>query len=399
MSRRDDPARTTRLGRVRHRVGTVIVAVVALMISFTGVSMVPALTAPGTAPVPARIAEWARGIGLGGLVNLAERLSYRPPRAGGHPGPDSPLGRTVPDPSRTDATPAPATHHWKRPHSSGPTGSRRKRPVQPLMPPTITPLARPAISGEDQWHLTAGSHGHPAFGYTFMRPDAVHTSYTAAITWFDPRQVRATLHPGAAEPGPGHWGVPNKITDRAGLIAAFNSGFKISDSRGGYYENGHYAHHLRNGAASFVIDRSGRFRVVDWGRDLTMNRSIVAVRQNLRLLVDHGRLASGITGNRQHAWGATVGNRKYVWRSGVGERADGTIVNVVGPALSAKSLAVLLQRAGAVRGMELDINTDWTSIVLYHGTAAHNLLPDMYRSPSRYDTTSERDFVTLNLIT
>jgi len=364
-----------------------VVTLVALIVMATGVSMVPALTAPGTAPVAARIAEWARGVGLGGLVNLAERLTYRPPRSGGRPGPDSPLGQSSQDPTHA------ATHQ--------PTG--RKTPpasahsAKPLMPPSIPPIARPPIRGEGQWHVAAGSSTNPALAYTFMRPDAVHTSYTVAVTWFNPKLVRATLHPGAAEPGSGHWGEPEKITNYAGLIAAFNSGFKISDAQGGYYQNGHYARRLRSGAASFVIDRNGRFQVVDWGRDATLNPSIVAVRQNLKLLVDHGQLAPGIAANRQSRWGATVGNRKYVWRSGVGERADGTIVNVVGPALSAESLAILLQRAGAVRGMELDINTDWTSFITYHGHKPHNLLPDMYRSPYRYNTTSERDFVSLKI--
>ncbi|MBO0812277.1 MAG: phosphodiester glycosidase family protein [Microlunatus sp.] len=373
-----------------------VVSLAVLIMAATGVSMVPALTAPGTAPVTARIAEWARGAGLGGLVNIAERLSYRAPRTGGRPGPDSPLGANHADPNPgATGVPVPAANQRK---ASGSRRSSAPKPKPPLMPPTITPVAKPPISGEDHWHIAAGSAAHPALAYTFMRPDAVHTSYTAAVTWFDPQRVRATLHPGAAEPGAGHWGVADKITDRSGLIAAFNSGFKIADARGGYYENGHYAAPLRNGAASFVIDRNGRFQVVDWGRDTTMNSGIAAVRQNLRLLVDHGRLAPGIASNWQQNWGATVGNQKYVWRSGVGERADGTIVNVVGPALSAKSLAILLKRAGAVRGMELDINTDWTSFVLYHGNADRNLLPDMFRSPYRYDTASERDFVTLKLV-
>ena len=371
-----------------HRIGTIVVALVAVIITATGISMAPALAAPGTAPVPARIAEWARGVGLGGLVNLAERLSYRPPRAGGRPGPDSPLGQ---------GSQGPTTAGTNKPARGG-TTPRSPHSAAPLMPPSISPLARPTISGEDQWRITAGSARNPAFAYTFMRPDAVHTSYTAVVTWFNPKLVHATLHPGAAEPGAGHWGEADKITNYSDLIAAFNSGFKIADADGGYYQNGHYAHRLSNGAASFVIYRSGRFRVVDWGRDATMNRSVVAVRQNLKLLVDHGQLARGIAANRQTRWGATVGNRKYVWRSGVGERADGTIVNVVGPALSAESLAILLKRAGAVRGMELDINTDWTSFITYHGHAAHNLLPDMYRSPYRYNTTSERDFVTLKLV-
>ena len=40
--------------------------------------------------------------------------------------------------------------------------------------------------------------------------------------------------------------------------------------------------------------------------------------------------------------------------------------------------------------MELDINPEWTSFVSYPET--RNLLPDMQRSATRYDTTSSRDF-------
>ena len=74
---------------------------------------------------------------------------------------------------------------------------------------------------------------------------------------------------------------------------------------------------------------------------------------------------------------------------------------VAGDRLSALSLATLLQRAGAVRGMELDINRDWTSFVVYRTPAGHvtehNALPDMRRSPSRYDQPSSRDFLALYL--
>ena len=57
------------------------------------------------------------------------------------------------------------------------------------------------------------------------------------------------------------------------------------------------------------------------------------------------------------------------------------------------TLADILARAGAVRAMELDINTDWVDFATYHphsasGLAAPangtNLLPDMYGGPNRY---------------
>jgi len=79
---------------------------------------------------------------------------------------------------------------------------------------------------------------------------------------------------------------------------------------------------------------------------------------------------------------------------------------VVMPALSARSLAVLLQRAGAVRAMELDINKAWVSFMWYSpaaggsaagGSAAggsptpHKLL-EFNRPADRYYAVNNRDF-------
>jgi len=59
------------------------------------------------------------------------------------------------------------------------------------------------------------------------------------------------------------------------------------------------------------------------------------------------------------------------------------------------SLAAIMIHAGAVRAMELDINTYWTSFITYHHPGAGdpaNLLPTMDRSPERYLTPDDRDF-------
>jgi len=59
------------------------------------------------------------------------------------------------------------------------------------------------------------------------------------------------------------------------------------------------------------------------------------------------------------------------------------------------SLAAIMIRAGAVRAMELDINSFWVSFISYrHGgpLGAANLLPNMTRSPLRYLTQDDRDF-------
>ena len=63
-----------------------------------------------------------------------------------------------------------------------------------------------------------------------------------------------------------------------------------------------------------------------------------------------------------------------------------------------ESIAKALIRAGAVRAMELDINSYWTSFISYGAPGAgqpKNLLPGMERSALRYLEPDDRDFFTV----
>ena len=133
---------------------------------------------------------------------------------------------------------------------------------------------------------------------------------------------------------------------------------------------------MRKDAASFVIYRNGSANIADWGRDATLTPDVVSVRQNLDLLVDHGKPVPGLNPNDTTRWGYTLGNAVYVWRSGVGITASGALVYAGGPGLNITTLADILARAGAVRAMELDINTDWVNFAAYdpHGRT-HPRLP------------------------
>jgi hypothetical protein len=91
----------------------------------------------------------------------------------------------------------------------------------------------------------------------------------------------------------------------------------------------------------------------------------------------------------------------------VGITANGALVYVGGPALNITTLANLLVDAGAVRGMELDINTDWVSLATYAPTPPQtaaapsngtDLLPTMVGTPARYfEPYWARDFFTMSV--
>ena len=82
-----------------------------------------------------------------------------------------------------------------------------------------------------------------------------------------------------------------------------------------------------------------------------------------------------------------MGNAIYVWRSGIGITADGALVYVGGPGLNITDLANLLVRAGAVRAMELDINTDWVNFSRLPTGHAHrtSVGGQRFRTPSGHD--------------
>jgi hypothetical protein len=79
---------------------------------------------------------------------------------------------------------------------------------------------------------------------------------------------------------------------------------------------------------------------------------------------------------------------------------------VGGPGLNITDLANLLVRAGAVRAMELDINTDWVNFSTYQpatpsgpasGANGSELLPAMTGTPARYfEPWWARDFFTMS---
>ena len=184
----------------------------------------------------------------------------------------------------------------------------------------------------------------------------------------------------------------------ARLLAAFNSGFRVADSHGAFMMDGRAVGSLRDGAATLIIKSDGSMNVGAWGRDVGVADNPQAIRQNLDLIVDGGKSVPGLDENTSTKWGKTVGNQMYVWRSGIGIDSAGRVIYVGSDGLSVKSLAGLLQRAGAVRAMELDINHAWVSFNVFHHTAdgqttGTKLLAGMKKSANRYLTADSRDYI------
>ena len=364
---------------LRLRTVRVILVLIAVFCVWVGISVGQALVAPGGGSTSSKLAEWARDHYLGPVVTFGEWLTYDPPKVGGKP------GFSLAAPSGVAASKQyKATAHG----------------FQPNIPKKLTSFARPPLSGEGVWRVLETVKGEPAIFGTYLRPDAVHTFYVAGIVSLDQRLVSFQLRPGAEDPGPGNWKASSWIPPgtRRGLLATFNGGFKLDSAGGGFYLNGARRGALVTGAASVVYYRNGTIKIGAWGSEVRMTPNVVGVRQNLKLLIDHGKISASVNNDVIGAWGATLGGGYYVWRSGIGITEGGRVIFVYGPSLNAQDLANLLKRAGAVEAMQLDINPEWMSFEYYqaHGHPSDptpvNLLPTQQQSGYRYYSIYSRDF-------
>jgi hypothetical protein len=369
--------------RPRRTIGTAVLAALLIVLVPVGWSYGHALTRPGNESVGIRTTEWVRDHGGRGIVAWAENFwySHHAPKKGGVPA-LSALPTVTTPPSAPPTTVVPAD-----------------------VPAPVRLLASPALPGEGQWQATGrrALDGLPFLYTTFMRPDPVHTSLVTGLAWMDPKLVRFDLYSGYQEPGGHGWALTAPIPEavRPGLVAAFNSGFKLADSRGGYMAEGRVApgHPLVPGRAALIVYNDGTATVGMWGRDATATSNVRAVRENLQLLIDGGVEAPNLDVNSLAIWGWTVKNKTLVWRSGVGVDAKGHLIYAAGNGLSVHSLANVLLAAGCVRAMELDINSEWTTFLSYQsdpsvpgGTTGTKLIPQMQASTDRYFTASDRDF-------
>ena len=292
-----------------------------------------------------------------------------------------------------------ATHH-------SPRGAHRARPAADLSraaatrttgthhaaAPATTPAVSPVGTPTAQWRTVATVGGRTAAWVT------VRAGVT--LLRFDQRVAHLVLHAGSADPGPGPWAYGDSIRggERSRLVAAFNSGFRLSTGAGGWESGGRSAVALATGRASIVTYRNGFTDIGAWRQGVPSGSSPVAsVRQNLSLLVSHGAVPSSTTTCVETCWGATLGGGASVARSALGIDGQGRLVYA---AISSGTPAVLAQGlldGGVRRAAELDINPEWVAAYLFHHSGRglpgfEPVTPGQVGIPGHFLTPDSRDF-------
>ena len=211
--------------------------------------------------------------------------------------------------------------------------------------------------------------------------------------------VRFVLHCGSMDPGPPCQGKAAgpalSPAERRFVIGAFNGGFKLSAHAGGYEQGGAVLSPLVPGRASLVIYRSGAASIGTWGHGMPQpGKPVYSVRQNLVLLVSHGR-PTAASARGWGSWGSTITGAADTARSALGESAGGQLIYVASMSATPGDLAAALVRAGAAIGMELDINPEWVQLAyaLGPGGPLRKGISGQVRPASQYVRGWTRDFI------
>jgi hypothetical protein len=367
------PARTKRLRRRplwRWRWRRIVVTCLLLVLLPVVCSYVTTMLQPSSLPLGVRSVEWLRAHGGAWFVNDVENVYYRwkAPKKGG------PRLTTLPHVGKTPAAAAPLQ----------------------VRPARVTPLIRPALPGEGVWHGTGPLVvGAPPVLVTTFRSDPSYPRTLAYVAWIDHARTRLALYPGRYEPPSAPVRGPMQVPfgQRWRLLATFNAGFTYKDGHGGFVLNGRTYEPMQAGAGTVIGYRDGRVDILTWKGGASVPGRVVLAMQNLPLIVDRGRPNPNLSDGPQ--WGYTLGNTVRVWRSGLGIDAYGNLIYAAAPYQTVGSLAAILIHAGAVRAIEMDINTDWPSFDTYGrggGRDSSQLVPTGVHSASRYLVPDDRDF-------
>ncbi len=327
---------------------------------------------PSSLPLGVRSVEWLRMHRLNWVVDEAEHVYYtwKAPKKGG------PQLKTLP--------------------AVGLARNPKKRAVAKPWPRRIEPVFARPLQGEGVWKPSGPAvAGRPPVLVTTFRTQRDYPRIVAYVAWFDHTRTALAYYPGRYEPPSASLRGPMEVPwgQRWRLLATFNSGFIYTDGLNGDALDGHVNEPLKNGLATLVAYRDGRVNIVSWSGGPSPGAAVAFARQSLPLIINHGRLSPTL--NDSSRWGFTLGNAVRVWRTGIGIDRRGNVVYAAADYQTVITLARILQRAGAVRAMELDINPEWPTLITYrhrHGLLPTRVVPNYQQPATRYLVPDDRDF-------
>jgi hypothetical protein len=324
---------------------------------------------PSSLPLGVRSVEWLRNNHGNWLADEAEHIyySWKAPKKGG------PQLKTLP--------------------AVGLGGKARAHTT--AWPQRIKPVFAHPLPGEGIWKRTDLSTGGRAVLVTTFRTERAYPRIVAYVAWFDHKRTALGFYPGRYEPPSAPVRGPMSVpySQRWRLLATFNGGFTYIDGHNGSSINGRTYEPLRDGLATLIGYRDGHIDIKTWIGGPNAGPGIVFARQSLPPILENGRLNPTLNDSSQ--WGLTLGNAVRVWRTGVGIDRRGNVIYAAANDQTVITLARILQRAGAVRAMQFDINPEWPTLITYSHKGSlgpTKVVPNVMQPATRYLVPDDRDF-------
>ena len=362
--------------RRRRRIGLLVALAFLLLLAPAAYSYTTTMMQPSSLPLWPRSVEWLRANHGNWLVDEVEHYYY----SWKAPGKGGPQLTSLPTAGFTPAA----------------TDKAQARRQSGYVPPPISPVFAHPLPGEGIWRGTGPSvSGRSPVLVTTFRTEVDYPRIVAYVAWFDHTRSSVAWYPGRYEPPSAPVRGPMSVPpgERWRLLATFNGGFIYSDGNNGSSINGRLYEPLKAGLATLVAYRNGRVDVKTWHGGPVAGPQVAFARQSLPLIIDHGRLNPALNDSSQ--WGFTLGNAVRVWRTGAGIDRHGNLIYAAADYQTVGTLAKILQRAGAVRAMQLDINPEWPTLITYShrgGLDPVRVVPNYQQPPTRYLVPDDRDF-------
>jgi hypothetical protein len=354
----------------RRRRGLVGVALL-ILLTPVGYSYTATMLQPSSLPLGVRSVEWLRNHHGNWLVDEVEHVYYT----------------------------------WQAPKKGGPqlkalpaVGLSRHARVA-AWPLPIKPVFGHPLPGEGIWKQTGPLlNGRAPVLVTSFRSELEYPRIVAYVAWFNHLRTALGFYPGRYEPPSAPVRGPMSVpySQRWRLLATFNGGFTYIDGHNGSSINGLSYEPLKYGLATLIGYRDGRVDIKTWTGGPNAGPTVAFARQSLPLIIQGGRLNPALNDSTQ--WGFTLGNAVRVWRTGAGIDRRGNIIYAAANDQTVITLARILQRAGAVRAMQLDINPEWPTLITYrhhHGLQPSKVVPNVQQPATRYLIADDRDFFTV----
>jgi Phosphodiester glycosidase len=362
--------------RRRRRFRLVAGATVIILLTPAVYAYATAMMQPSSLPLWPRSVEWLRAHHGNWVVDEVEHYYY----SWQAPSPGGPQLKALP----AVGVGAPPAARAGRRHAPG------------ARPPRVATVFPRPLPGEGVWKATGPLvRGRPPVMVTTFRSEIAYPRIVAYLAWFDHTRTSLAWYPGRYEPPRAPVRGPMSIPydQRWRLLATFNGGFIYTDGDNGSSIGGRMFEPLTRGLATLVAYRDGRVDVKRWDGAPAAGADVAFARQSLPLIVNGGRLNPAL--NDSSKWGYTLGNAVRVWRTGAGIDRHGNLIYAAADYQTVTTLARILQRAGAVRAMELDINPEWPTLITYShrgGLDPVRVVPNYQQSPMRYLVPDDRDF-------